>query len=78
MNVIWKFPLSDEETIIEAHVVNFLTVQIQEGTPCVWAVVDPERAPKKYKVTIFGQKPCLSDNKMKKNLQNKTKMHKNL
>ena len=54
MNAIWKFPLADNETEIEAHIIEFLTVQMQNGTPCVWAVVDPGRDPKKYKITILG------------------------
>ena len=54
MNVIWKFPLTNEETPIEAHVVEFLTVQMQDGTPCVWAIVDPDRQPNRYKVSSIG------------------------
>lgn len=54
MNAIWKFPLTSAETDIEAHIINFLTVQMQNGQPCVWAIVDPDREPKKYKVTILG------------------------
>lgn len=54
MNAIWKFPLNNEETPIEAHVIEFLTVQMQNGQPCVWAIVDPDRPPKKYKICIIG------------------------
>lgn len=53
MNVIWKFPLEDNETEIDAHIVEFLTVQMRGGTPCVWAVVDPNRVPRKYKISIL-------------------------
>lgn len=54
MNVIWKFPLDFDETLIEAPVENFLTVQMQNGKPCVWGIVSPDRAPKKLKVYILG------------------------
>lgn len=54
MNAIWKFPLSDEETEIDAPIIDFLTVQMQNGQPCVWAIVDPEHMPKKYKINILG------------------------
>ncbi len=54
MNAIWKFPLTEEETEIEAPIEQFLTVQMQGNTPCVWAIVNPNRAPKKYKVYVLG------------------------
>ena len=54
MNTIWKFQLTDDVTEIEAHIIKFLTVQLQNGQPCVWAIVDPERTPKKYKINIIG------------------------
>ena len=54
MNVIWKFPLTNEETPIEAHIVEFLTVQMQDETTCVWAIVDHDRQPNRYKVSIIG------------------------
>ena len=31
-----------------------LTVQMQGGTPCVWAIVTPDKMPRKYKVVIIG------------------------
>lgn len=54
MNAIWKFPLNSETSEIDAHVVEFLTVKIQDGRPCVWAIVDPNGVPRKYKVIILG------------------------
>lgn len=54
MNTIWKFQLTNEETPIEAYVIEFLTVQMQNGQPCVWAIVDPDRPPKKYVIRIIG------------------------
>ena len=54
MNAIWKFPLTAEETEIEAPIEHFLTVQMQGDTPCVWAIVNPDKTPRKYKVVIIG------------------------
>lgn len=54
MNAIWKFLLTEEETEIEAPIEQFLTVQMQGNVPCVWAIVNPYQAPKKYNVYMFG------------------------
>lgn len=54
MNAIWKFPLTAEETEIEAPIEQFLTVQMQGGTPCVWAIVNPDKMPRKYKIALIN------------------------
>ena len=54
MNVIWKFPLRAETTEIEAPIDEFLTVQMQDGLPCVWAIVNPDKSPRKYNIFILG------------------------
>lgn len=54
MNAIWKFPLTAEETEIEAPIEQFLTVQMQGGIPCAWAIVNPDKVSRKYKVVIIG------------------------
>ena len=54
MKAIWKFQLSEGVTEIEAPVVKFLTVQLQAGTPCVWAIVDTDRRPNKFNVSLVG------------------------
>ncbi len=54
MNTIWKFPLTDEETEIEAPIERFLTAQMQDNTLCVWAIVNPDKTPRKYKITVIG------------------------
>lgn len=54
MNAIWKFPLTSEETEIEAPIEQFLTVQIQNDVPCIWAIVNPDRIPRKFKVMVLG------------------------
>lgn len=41
---IWKFPLSRASDISEVPMpigAQVLTVQLQHGNPCIWALVDP-------------------------------------
>lgn len=40
---IWKFPLelADQQTIKIPDNARFLSLQVQNGTPCIWAEVDP-------------------------------------
>ena len=47
MNSIWKYPLKvvDEQTLDVPEGAEVMTVQVQNGTPCLWARVDPA-APK--------------------------------
>lgn len=53
---IWKFPLE----IVEEQVVHlptgakFLSVQVQGGTPCLWAMVDTTAVKEGRIVQIFG------------------------
>lgn len=54
MKSIWKFQLEDGVTKIEAPIVKFLTVQLQSGIPCVWAIVDTDRRAKKFNVSLVG------------------------
>ena len=54
MNVIWKFEIPRFYQEIEAPIVKFLTVQTQGNMPCVWAIVDPDKEPSKYKITTVG------------------------
>lgn len=54
MNAIWKYPIQDGETEFEAPIEEFLTIQMQDDTPCVWAIVNPGKVPKKYKVVLVG------------------------
>jgi hypothetical protein len=56
MKTIWKFPLQ----VIDSQVVSMprgakpLTVQVQDGKPCLWAIVDPEAAKEDRVVEIHG------------------------
>ena len=53
---IWKFNLKTIDTqIIEMPAgADVLTVQVQNGTPCLWAMVDPGESTRKRTFKIFG------------------------
>jgi hypothetical protein len=58
MTKIWKFhlPIEDEVTIAMPWGATVLTVAVQRGQPCLWAVVDPERPyqPRRFAVRGTG------------------------
>lgn len=56
MKTIWKFPLKviDVQAIEMPSGANMLAVQMQQGTPCVWAEVDPEAERVTRHIAIFG------------------------
>jgi len=45
MKTIWKFEieLTDNQNVMMPMEAKILTVQIQHGKVCVWAIVDPEQ-----------------------------------
>lgn len=52
MKAIWKFTIDkiEKEVVISMPTgAKILAVQVQEGVPCIWAVVEPD-APKKERV----------------------------
>lgn len=53
---IYKYPLetTDEQKIEMPKGANILTVQVQNGTPCLWALVNPENRPEQRIISIFG------------------------
>lgn len=53
---IFKYPLSitDEQTIGMPIGSEILTVQTQNGNPCLWALVNPGNAPEKRAINIYG------------------------
>jgi hypothetical protein len=55
-STIWKFPLktTDEQTVEFPEGAEILSVQAQDNTPCVWALVNPKgkKMPKTFH--IFG------------------------
>lgn len=52
---IWKFPVlvTDAQVVIMPRGAQFLTLQVQNEEPCLWAMVDPELPKeKRYLLTI--------------------------
>ena len=56
MSAIWKYPLqvTDEQTIDMPSGAEALTVQVQNGTPCLWARVDPAAPTTPRKIITHG------------------------
>jgi hypothetical protein len=56
MKRIWKFPLkiTDRQTITVPMFHKILTVQMQNGVPTVWVLVDPETEEIQVEFTIVG------------------------
>ena len=51
---VWKFPLNETPQDIEAPIVDFLTVQYQGDTICVWAIVNQDAPRSKYRLYVEG------------------------
>lgn len=53
---IWKYPIltTDEQQVIAPKGARPLTVQMQGGKPCLWALVDPTAAPEPMRLRTFG------------------------
>jgi len=56
MNSIWKYPLqvTDEQTIDVPEGSEALSVQVQNGTPCLWVRVDPAALKVPRKIITHG------------------------
>lgn len=56
MMTIYKYPLevTDEQEVELPGTHKLLSVQEQNATPCLWALVDPDAAPVKRTLRIFG------------------------
>lgn len=53
---IYKYPITDPSKIaIEMpEDAEILTVQMQNGTPCIWALVNPDNKTKERYFEVFG------------------------
>lgn len=53
---IWKFPIASPEqtTIKMPGGAEILTIQTQNGMPCIWALVNPENDTEERCFEIFG------------------------
>lgn len=56
MKTVYKYPLFilDEQDIEMPDSANILTVQMQNGEPCLWALVDTSNHPSVRKILIRG------------------------
>lgn len=55
-SVIWKYQLkvADESVVEMPEDAQILTVQVQNGESCLWAIVDPNAKPKPRKIYMYG------------------------
>lgn len=53
---IWKFPLSttDRQVLAMPRGATLLSVQIQRGVPCLWALVDSTSPMGKRYIAVYG------------------------
>lgn len=56
METIWKYPLSGQnpEVISMPSGAVILTVQVQDGTPCLWALVETENEKEDRTLHVVG------------------------
>jgi hypothetical protein len=53
---IWKYPLevTDYQDIEMPQDAEILTVQVQRGTPCLWALVNPDKPREARRIFTVG------------------------
>jgi hypothetical protein len=53
---IWKFPLqvTDRQTLLMDEHALLLDVQVQHGTPCLWAMCDENKGATPRRLAIYG------------------------
>lgn len=63
MKTIWKYQLdvTTEQVVMMPKQAQILTVQIQDGTPCMWAVVSPGSPSEKRTFRIYGTGHPIAD-----------------
>ena len=56
MLTVWKYPIpiQDDIRIEMPRGAQMLTVQVQHGDPCVWALVDPSLDPEPRRFRLAG------------------------
>jgi len=61
---VWKFILdeTDEQIIQIPFGAEFLTVQVQHGSPCLWALVDTDAPLVPMKILVVGTGKEVPDN----------------
>ena len=62
MSTIYKYPLEPGRTQLQIpHGAQALTVQMQNGTPCLWAKVDPTRPAELRIFDVYGTGNAMPD-----------------
>lgn len=63
MKTIYKYPLRviDEQIIYIPWGAKILSVQVQNGDPCLWALVDSMRTKQEYTIQIVGTGQYIDD-----------------
>ena len=66
MTTIYKYPLNmlDEQTIIIPENHKILCVHMQGQTPCMWAMVDPNKTNISLKILVYGTGTPIVDPEM--------------
>lgn len=56
MKTIWKFPFKIKDVVILKipHSATILHLGLQDGIPCIWALVDPKNDTRDYLFSIYG------------------------
>lgn len=56
MKKVFKYQIEarDSQTITMPKGAEILTVQVQHGEPCIWALVNPDNEPEEVKLRIHG------------------------
>lgn len=68
---IWKYPLrvKETETFLMPRGAEILTIQVQNETPCIWALVDPNETyqdERKFEIHGTGNPILLNDSTKRK------------
>lgn len=63
MNKIWKFPfeITDDVVIEMPEMPLPLSVQVQDGKPTIWAIVNPEAPKVKKRFFVYGTGHPIND-----------------
>lgn len=63
MSTIWKYPIpiTDKFTLDMPKGAKIISLQVQLGAPCVWAIVDPDLMEKEREFVMLGTGMDLPD-----------------
>lgn len=63
MKTIWKYQLDavGKQRVYMKQKAEILAVQVQDGNPCIWALVDPEQSSIQRTLRIYGTGQPIED-----------------